>query len=242
MARTSTIVRLLMRYGPKSPLGWLGVAVLGVFYLIAQPALNSALGLDLPGLFDADRSAVSTPSQTASAGGGPSAEDIAASTQTSAEAPPAAAEPDAKADAKADAAKKAAPPLGKLTRVGDMVFETTAGLRYTRGSAEGHRLKHVMRHAEDDPGRPVHSVFEPGDERAVFAVIDEAYLIADLEGPPRARKTDERGRTVWIVDMRRPVGYVGGQKGKRKGYPKVNGIKLVLDGRNVITAFPDDVR
>ena len=240
MARTSTIVRLLMRYGPKSPLGWLGVAVLGVVYLVAQPALNSALGLDLPGLLDNDRSAVSTPSQAASPGGG-SVEDITASTQTaSAEAPPAAAE---RTDApKAETDKKAAPPLGKLTSVGGNVYETTAGLRYAPGSAEGHRLKHVIRHARDDPSRPVHSVFEPGDERAVFAVIDEAYLIADLEGPPRARKIDERGRTVWIVDMRRPVGYVGGQKGKRKGYPKVNGIKLVLDGRNVITAFPDDVR
>ena len=266
MARSSTALRLLLRYGPKTPIGWLLIGVLAVVYLFAQPALNRTLGLNLPGLFDAGHSGEVRPDESprTSPVGGRSAEQIADAVNADvsdssdvtpesrevayqrADAPPT-DEPggtrsdDAPAAGSKDAAK-APPPLGKLTEVGDMVFETTAGLIYTRGSADGHRLKHVMKHAVDDPSRPVHSVFEPGEEHAVFAVIDEAYLIADLEGPPRARKQSERGRTIWLVDMRRTVGYVGGQKGRRKGYPKVRGIKLVLEGRNVITAFPDDLR
>ena len=132
-------------------------------------------------------------------------------------------------------------PLGKLTEVGPKVFETTAGLRYGPGSVDGHRLLHIMEHAKDRPDKPVHGVFE-GDEFKVRAMIDEAYLIADLRGPPQARKTTEGQRTIWKVDMKRKVGYLGGQVGKRKGRPSLTGIQLVLEGQNVITAYPIDPR
>jgi hypothetical protein len=38
--------------------------------------------------------------------------------------------------------------------------------------------------------------------------------------------------------MQRKVGYEGGQKGKRKGYPALENVKLILDGNRVITAYP----
>lgn len=136
---------------------------------------------------------------------------------------------------------QAEPPLGKLTQVGPKVFETTAGLRYGPGSVDGHRLLHVMEHAKDRPDKPVHGVFE-GDEFKVRAMIDEAYLIADLRGPPQAKKNTEGQRTIWKVDMKRKVGYLGGQVGKRKGRPPLTGIQLVLEGQNVITAYPIDPR
>ena len=38
--------------------------------------------------------------------------------------------------------------------------------------------------------------------------------------------------------MQRKVGYEGGQKGKRKGYPSLQNVKLILDGNRVITSYP----
>lgn len=132
-------------------------------------------------------------------------------------------------------------PLGKLTEVGPKVFETTAGLRYGPGSVDGHRLLHIMEHAKDRPDKPVHGVFE-GDEYTIRAMIDEAYLIAELRGPPQAKKEVEGERTIWKVDMKRKIGYLGGETGKRKGKPALTGIQLVLEGANVITAYPIDPR
>lgn len=132
-------------------------------------------------------------------------------------------------------------PLGKLTQVGPKIFETTAGLRYGPGSVDGHRLLHIMQHAKDRPDKPVHGVFD-GDEYKIRAMIDEAYLIADLRGPPQAKKEVEQNRTIWKVDMKRKVGYLGGETGKRKGHPPLTGIQIVLEGVNVITAFPIDPR
>lgn len=133
------------------------------------------------------------------------------------------------------------PPLGKLTEVSPKVFETTAGLRYGPGSVDKHRLLHLMQHAKDRPDKPVHGVFE-GDEYQVRALVDEAYLIADLRGPPQAKKSVEGNRTIWKVDMKKRVGYLGGEVGQRKNNPPLTGIQLVLEGQNVITAYPIDPR
>lgn len=131
-------------------------------------------------------------------------------------------------------------PLGKLTKVSGDTYRTTAGLVYTRGSADGHRLKHVARHFEDNRSKPVHGVFS-GSERENFAAIDEAYLIATTE-PRRANKETDRGRTIYKVDLRRKVGYVGGQSGQRKGNPACTGVQLVLEDERVITAYPIQMR
>lgn len=133
------------------------------------------------------------------------------------------------------------PPLGKLTEISPKVFETTAGLRYGPGSVDKHRLLHLMQHAKDRPDKPVHGVFE-GDEYQVRALVDEAYLIADLRGPPQAKKSVEGNRTIWKVDMKKRVGYLGGEVGKRKNNPALTGVQLVLEGQNVITAYPIDPR
>jgi hypothetical protein len=42
-----------------------------------------------------------------------------------------------------------------------------------------------------------------------------------------------------MVDLGRRIGYIGGQTGKRKNYPAASHLRLVLEGQNVITAFPD---
>lgn len=125
---------------------------------------------------------------------------------------------------------------GRLTEVRPDVFESPAGLVYGPGSREGHRIDHVMRHAADDPERPVHGVFD-GDREIILTLLDEAYRIAQKRGPPVDVEQDDR-RTVYTIDMERRVGFVGGESGRRDGHPDATHIRLVLEDRNVITAFP----
>ena len=86
-----------------------------------------------------------------------------------------------------------------------------AGLQYTPGSAEGHRLKHLERHTKDQPSRPgSHGVFDGGMEGAL-KTVDRAYEKAK-KGTQTTTKKD-KGRTVYTVTMSGRVGYVGGRDG-----------------------------
>ncbi len=116
-------------------------------------------------------------------------------------------------------------------------FISPAGLRYTRGSEEGHRLKHLERHTQDQPDRPGnHGVFAGGME-GMLKVLDEAYTKAK-EGGKGVQKEEDRGRTIYIVDLRRRIGYIGGQEGNRRNKPHAYRVQLVLEGDRVITAYP----
>ncbi|QDU06779.1 hypothetical protein [Gimesia aquarii] len=129
--------------------------------------------------------------------------------------------------------------LGQLRDLGSKVWESAAGLKYGPGSREKHRLLHVMRHAEDQPNRPgKHGVFAgEGNRKKVLALIDEAYLQAN-KGRKSVEKKKERNRIVYTVDMGRRIGFVGGQVGNKQGKPPAFKIRLILEGTNVITAFP----
>jgi len=131
------------------------------------------------------------------------------------------------------------PELGQLRDLGGKVWESAAGLKYGPGSREKHRLLHIMRHAEDQPKRPgKHGVFlGAGDRKKVLALIDEAYLKA-LKGGRKIEKKKEGNRVVYTVEMGRRIGYVGGSVGNKQGKPSASKIRLVLEGTNVITAFP----
>jgi hypothetical protein len=127
--------------------------------------------------------------------------------------------------------------LGQLTDLGDRVLRSTAGLLYTPGSQEGHRLRHVLRHDEDQPSRPgLHGVFD-GDAEELLVVLDEAYLLVKAGGP-QVKSRREGQRMVHEVDLRRRIGFVGGQQGRRQGNPPATHVRLVLEDDRVITAFP----
>jgi hypothetical protein len=127
--------------------------------------------------------------------------------------------------------------LGQLREIRSDVFESTAGLVYKRGGAEGHRIDHVLQHAVDDPDKPVHGVFR-GDRETILALIDEAYQIAQERGPPDVTREQDGNRTAYTIDLGRDIGYGGGQSGARKRNPPLSHLKLVLEGKNVITAYP----
>jgi len=136
-------------------------------------------------------------------------------------------EPEAKSDTE----------LGKLREIRNNVFESTAGLRYVPGSADDHRLRHVMQHAKDDLTKPIHGVFD-GDDDEILAVIDEAYQKAK-NGGSEVRSEKQNDRRVYTVNLGRKIGYLGGSEGERKGNPACRYLRIVLEGENiVISAYP----
>lgn len=127
--------------------------------------------------------------------------------------------------------------LGQLKKRSGDELVSTAGLRYTRGSQEGHRLKHVQRHDNDMPNRQgSHGVFA-GDEAKMLAVIDEAYLLVKKKDPAASIQKDGN-RSICTIDLKRNIGFIGGTTGKRKGNPNVQRVKLILEGDRLITAYP----
>jgi hypothetical protein len=126
---------------------------------------------------------------------------------------------------------------GLLKPLGREQYLSPAGLRYTRGSEEGHRLKHLARHLEDQPERPgKHGVFE-GSMAEFLQVIDDGYRRAQA-GERGTRRRDESGRVVWEIDFSDRIGFVGGREGGRQGRPPARRLRLVVDQDRVITAFP----
>ena len=126
---------------------------------------------------------------------------------------------------------------GLLKDAGREVYISPAGLRYTRGSEEGHRLMHLEKHLKDIPDRPgKHGVFD-GDMAQVLRWIDDAFT-RGKQGAKGVRKRDEDSRTVYEVPFTKRIGYVGGRDGKRDNNPDAKRLRLVVDGDQVITAFP----
>lgn len=126
---------------------------------------------------------------------------------------------------------------GFLTEIGRNRFESPAGLVYGPGSEEGHRLKHIERHLEDQPKRPgSHGVFE-GDMHAFLVAIDDAYSRAK-RGDKGTKKIQDEGSTIYEASFKKPIGFLGGQEGGRKRNPPLKQLRVVVRGNSLITAFP----
>ena len=126
---------------------------------------------------------------------------------------------------------------GFLTEIGRNRFESPAGLVYGSGSEEGHRLKHIERHLEDQPKRPgSHGVFE-GDMHAFLVAIDDAYSRAK-RGDKGTKKIQDEGSTIYEASFKKPIGFLGGQEGGRKRNPPLKQLRVVVRGNSLITAFP----
>lgn len=117
-------------------------------------------------------------------------------------------------------------------------YQSPAGLVYAPGSDEGHRLKHIERHLTDIPNRPgSHGVFD-GNMIDFLKAIDQAYTRASKREKGTSMKEDD-GATVYEASFTAPIGYLGGESGKRQKNPKLNRMRLVIRDNNVvITAFP----
>ncbi len=198
----------------------LGVGLVGCLLLL--PVLERTLGWDLSGLFDTN-GASSTPQ---------------ASQAPHSAKPARPAQPSRPAHDRPTTDPLRAAALDRILLQGSHeVYVSPAGLRYLRGSQQGHRLKHLMRHARDEPDRPgQHGVFDSSDPAEAVALVDRAYRQA-LTGT-HTDTAREGQRTIYTVDLQRPIGYVGGQAGRRQNHPPASHLRLVVEGQKFITAFP----
>lgn len=128
-------------------------------------------------------------------------------------------------------------PRFELREVRRNVYESPAGLIYRSGGPDGHRIDHVLQHAKDDPSKPVHGVFD-GERDAILATIDEAWELVQKRGPPTVSTEQEGDRTVYTVNLGREIGYLGGESGARRRHPRLRFLRLVVEDREVVTAFP----
>jgi hypothetical protein len=126
----------------------------------------------------------------------------------------------------------------KLKEIGKNVWLSPAGLRYQGRDPEGlTRVEHIMRHVRDIPDRDgPHGVFD-GGKGVAFAVIDEAWQLAQKK---KLRASVEGDRSSYLVFMKRRVGYLGGRTGKQKRNPPLDRVFIVFetDTKNIVTAFP----
>ncbi|MER5732465.1 RHS repeat-associated core domain-containing protein [Streptomyces sp. NPDC002138] len=119
-------------------------------------------------------------------------------------------------------------PLGlagcELQDMGGGWYRSPEGLDYGPGSAEGHRITHVMQHTQENPAKPNHGVFDTGS-KGVLETVDEAWSRRAL-----AVSVNQQGaRTTYIIPMEHQVGFNPGE----------NYISITVEhGNEVITAFP----
>jgi hypothetical protein len=216
---------------PQLPTKWLlGLIGCLLVYGLVQPTLNARLGWSLPSV----ASLVSDePSPTAkgSAATAPPPPQSTASPQSTGSST------NQTTPAASQEAVETVEDYLKENPPGSEDYLSPGGLRYTRGSEEGHRLKHVAKHLEDQPDRPgKHGVFE-GDMLQVLRLLDEAFERSQ-RGDRGTRQTKQDRRTVHEVTFDQVIGYVGGQDGGRNRNPPAKRVRLVVEGNRVITAFP----
>jgi len=235
---------------------WVFLVFLVAGYIYFQPQLEQWLGVKLPTLDDRPVTRVEKSSSKS-----PTRDDTRKkSSGESREYPSLSQQPEA-SDKAWWTARDPVHPSGfqfqQTSKKG--YFTSPAGLQYRlydprdpawRTSPDSSRVEHILRHAEDDPTRPVHGVFE-GDDRRILETVDEAYRLVNSNNLSPANDTapdrvqtekddDKPFRTVYHVDMRRTIGFEGGRRGRERGHPQLSHITLVLDGPDsrIITAYP----
>ena len=130
-------------------------------------------------------------------------------------------------------------PVFRRISIGNGRFKTPQGLLYSRG-----QVAHVMRHARNIPDRKSpHGVFDVKSEDEVLALIDRAYAKTKSKSKDVKHKREraDRGdmRDVYSIDMKKRIGWVGGMI---KHKPPCNYLKLVVQDKSVITAYPTNRR
>ncbi len=213
------------------PTKWAVVLVgIAIAYVVLQPQLNQWFGWSLPSVAALNGDEKAAKKETKTATKTPTKE----ATPERKPAPPTKTDPKPQEDSSDN---ESDPLYGFLQEVGRNRYESPAGLVYAPGSEEGHRLKHIARHLEDQPNRPgSHGVFK-GGMKQFLTTIDQAYARAKA-GDKGTTMSNDDGSMVYEVTFDKAIGFVGGEAGRRKKNPAAKKLKLVVRGSNVITAFP----
>ncbi len=209
MNRRSRNSNLLARWNSKQAIAFCVVLLLLVGYVYLRPVIEKNFGIKLPSLDNGPKTA-----QTSTTNSFPKISVPAA-----------------------NGSSNSASSGFILKEISKNRFETPAGLIYGP-SREGNRIDHVMLHAVDDPDRPQqHGVFDVQDRDSVLQLVDRAFDFVK-QNASNVNTSREGRRTVYTVDMGDRIGYVGGRVGQDRRNPPCQKIVLVLDDRNVITAYP----
>ena len=217
------------------------IVLLVAAFIAGQPYVERWLGVEPPLINGQDRIVQNQPSSDIKPKVASTKKGIGESDKASAQHPDTANSKPGKSDV-----ARSSPALTanfKLQELRDGQSRSPAGLIYRRTSQGEHRIDHVMRHATDDPNRPVHGVFEKNDKNQILALIDSAYELTN-SGSSRVKKEtnqDQPYRVTYTVDMQRTIGFKGGRSGQRDHHPPLHKLRLVIDnGNQVVTAYPDD--
>lgn len=203
-------------------------------YTIARPWLNDRYGWNLPSLFAEQDQA--EPEQTQE-GAAPPEDGLGELVPRKADRGTPRTDDSERTTGQVDEASVQTSKYGILQEFRPNHFVSPAGVQYVPGSAEGHRLKHLARHLNDQPDRPgSHGVFDD-DMEGVLHLIDQAYTLA-LQNGSQVKQEIDADRTIYTVSLGRRIGFVGGREGNRRGQPNARRIRLVLEGQRLITAFP----
>jgi hypothetical protein len=220
--------------GKPSKAAGLAVTLALVLYAILAPRLNQQFGWTLPTLEQAGANRDRPINPEIEAAGPQRNPTVGEARQPNQSDPSRESDPARSAEMAVDSEIDQA--IGWLEVVSAEVYRSPAGLVYGPGSAEGHRLTHVGRHAADIPDRPgPHGVFDGGLLDAL-KIIDEAWNLAKQKKQTTVQVDGQR--TIYRVDLKRKIGFVGGSSGNSRGHPPTSGVQLVLEGNRVITAYP----
>ena len=201
---------------------WAGVLVAVLAYAYGEPYLEKWLGIDLPSIRENNNVAQVENEPRLSDSSNQSTSPSISSRNSS--------------NTAAGNARDYLTPTGKKSRL-----QSPAGLVYGVGGGGEHRVDHVMRHAVDDTKRGYHSVFS-GSETEILKMLDEAYeLVKSKSNRVKSKQDKDRDfRMEHVIDMKRKIGYLGGQVGRRQNRPSRSKLTLILDnGKFVVTAYPD---
>jgi len=123
--------------------------------------------------------------------------------------------------------------LSEIFYKGDILIEkgykgtviSPAGIRYSAGSKEGHRIYHIIeRHGSSLKGTPGHGTLFNVDGEDLFKLIDEVYGNGKIVGTPILQ---DNGNTKVIYQASKKIGFNGETK-----------LEMIFNDDGIVTAYP----
>ncbi len=129
-------------------------------------------------------------------------------------------------------------PLGHFTNIAKDTWRSTSGLIYGPDKNFGDRANHVLQHLADNPTKTLQGVFTMTKDQ-VFASIDEAWAAVQAGGPNVVSTSIQGNRMIYVIDMGRIIGYIGGKIGAAQGYPTTTLLRIVIENKDeIMSAYP----
>ncbi|MCB1150892.1 hypothetical protein KDK88_05055, partial [bacterium] len=116
-----------------------------------------------------------------------------------------------------------------LTYVEGERWRTSSGLHLTEQA-----VRRLLSHSQDRDANHPHGVFDNG-RRGAIDLADAAYRRALQGGADVSARTTQAGKTIYDVDMGRPIGFIGGAV---RGRPAARHVRVIVQGAELIEAYP----